>query len=104
MRTETTNMDGTPNYAAINDSNELEPRTQRRPTPTGDNRYRRQSDIPTVPAPRTPTDQEIPADTKRRILAAYRRESARLVRIAAELKEMGIDPSGAWDGGASDVP
>ena len=49
------------------------------------------SEIPTKPAPRqSPSQQRIV------LLAAYRRESARLTRFAAELKEMGIDPSEAW--------
>ena len=57
-------------------------------------RYLRQSEIPTVPAPR----QEH-AETRTRLLAAYRKESARLVRFKAELKAMGIDPEAAWGEG-----
>lgn len=53
----------------------------------------RPSEVPTIPAPRQSKDS-----TTRILLAAYRAESARLVRLAAQLKEMGIDPQAAWDG------
>lgn len=67
--------------AALNDTDELEPRSE----------TRRASEIPTVPAPRQTTES-----TGRILMAAYRQESARLIRIAAQLKEMGIDVQAAW--------
>lgn len=58
---------------------------------TNDSRYLRPSEVPTVPAPR-----QDPGETRRLLLTAYRKESARLMRFASQLKEMGIDPEAAW--------
>ena len=53
------------------------------------------SQIPTVPIPPgTPFSRPSKDSQTRRLMIAYRREAARLVRFKAELREMGIEVDG----------